>query len=73
MLVGGKFWPVPRVGHAVLEFRGRAKDFPPQGFSLKQIAQRVVGLLSLQALCIRDRIIRIERVDFIDDGGSSAW
>jgi hypothetical protein len=71
VLVGGEFGAVARVGHTVLEFGRCAKDSPPQGVRFKQIAQRVAGLLGLEAPRAGDGAIEIERIDFIERGGCS--
>ena len=71
MLVGGKLGPVPSVGHAIFEFRRGAPNSPPQSVGFEQIAQRVIGLLFLDPLRVRDGRIQIEGVDLFDGLGSS--
>src|SRR5581483_3195070 len=67
-LVRSELGPVARVREPVLEIRGRAPDFPAEGFGLEHVSQGVVrpGLLKLP------RILRgafqIEGVDLRENG-----
>ena len=63
MAVGGQFGAVPRKCHSILEFRGRAPDFPPQSFRFQEIADGVFGLLLLQAQRRRATAFKISGID----------
>jgi len=56
---------VPRKCHSILEFRGRAPDFPPQGFRFEEIPDGVFWLLLLQAQCCRATALKIPGINLV--------
>ena len=61
------------VGHSIFEFRRGAPNTPPQRFGFKKIAQRMIGVFLLHALCRLHSSGDVEGIDFVEDGGRLGW